>query len=149
MSTFKIRQILMVKNNLWLIIARDTSWTQHCGIAQAGQLRKMFTLIKLEPNTENNSINQNHSIRERSEKQVEDWEKNSWHTNQEIWNKQDLVEISSTSEDSKKMGNQSISTRNDHYLTILDHRIRNHATKVFPFKHESAKNYFLDVNKIL
>lgn len=92
MSMFKIKQILMVRDKLLKIIALVMSWIVHYGIAQVGPLKRMSILIKIEPNIENNSINLNHSIREKSEKQLEDLLKNCWLMNQEIWLLLALVE---------------------------------------------------------
>ena len=92
MSMFRIKLILMGRDKLLKIIAQGMSWIVHYGIAQVGPLRRTSTLIKIEPNIENNSINQNHSIREKSEKQLVDLLKNCWLMNQEIWLLLALVE---------------------------------------------------------
>ena len=84
-SMFKIKLISMVLDKHLKIIVLDMLWIAHCGIAQAGPLNKTFTLINKEPNTENNLINQNHSINVKWEKLQVECLKNCWPTSQEIW----------------------------------------------------------------
>jgi hypothetical protein len=74
-STLQIKLIYTVQDKHSLIIVLVMLWTLPFGIVQAGLLRITFILIRLELNTENNSINPRISIREKSENRQEEFQR--------------------------------------------------------------------------
>ena len=84
-STSKTKRICMDPDNLLLIIALGMSWTPPCGIVPAGPPSKTPTLIKIELNTENNSISLNPSTIELLDRAQERSVTRTLPTSQEIW----------------------------------------------------------------
>ena len=101
-STFMTRPICMDHANRWSIIARATSWIRLCGTARAGRPRGTSTLIKIERNTENNSISRSRSTTELWSRVRASSATRTWPTSQEIWESLASAERSLTSRDSKK-----------------------------------------------
>lgn len=67
-NMWRTKQIWMVQDRLCSTIAPATSWIRHFGIALAGQLKKILTLIKTELSIESNSTNLSRST-------IELWDK--------------------------------------------------------------------------
>ena len=92
-----------VQDNLLLIIALAMSWIPLSGIVPAGPLRKTLTPIKIELNTESNSISQNHSTIELWDRALEKSVTRTWPMSQETWELQASVARKSTTRDSRKL----------------------------------------------
>lgn len=101
-STSRTKQIYMDQGNPYWIIALAMWWTQPFGTAQAGQPRKIPIPIKIEPNTENNSINQSLSIRETWNRVPEKSATRISPMSQEIWELLDSEETNLIIRDSKR-----------------------------------------------
>ena len=102
-SISRTKLTCMVQDNLLLIIALAMSWIPLSGIVPAGPLRKTLTPIKIELNTESNSISQNHSTIESLDRALEKSVTRTWLMSQETWELQASVERISTTRDSRKL----------------------------------------------
>ena len=127
-STSKIRPISTDPDSLLLIIAPATSWTQRSGTVQAGPLRETLTPIKIERNTENNSISQSHSTIEFWSRVQANCATRTWPTSLVTWEWPVSVEKNWITRDLKrleedtKMASQLILTtlRNEEFSSSND-----------------------------
>lgn len=87
----------------WSIIAQVTSWIQLSGIALAGQPRETRTPIKIERNTENNSISRSHSTTEFWSRALASCATRTWPMSHATWEWPGSVEKNWITKDSKKL----------------------------------------------
>ena len=102
-SMWRIRQIWTDQDRPFSIIARDMWWTQRCGIALAGQRKKILTLIRIERNTESSSISRSRSITGSSDRVRASCVTRTWPMSQETCVSLGLEEKNWIIRDSRKL----------------------------------------------
>ena len=101
-SISRTRPISTDQDSLFLIIAPAMLWTLRSGTAQAGPPRETLTLIKIERNTENNSISQSRSTIEFWSKVQASCATRTWRTSRVTWELPDSAAKSLTTRDSRR-----------------------------------------------